>query len=107
MSIDMFVELGNLHGTSNFIESTGVACSDSVSHNRVQVLSIPVLLLARGQDWTYNLQLIVSLEALGTNAYNRYAMCSEWIFGTYKLNVLTCLGLLLLCMIFYLYLYSD
>ena len=26
---------------------------------------------------------------------------SEWIFGTYKLNVLTWLGLLLLCMIFY------
>ena len=30
--------------TTSFIESTGVACSDSVSHNRVQVLSIPVLL---------------------------------------------------------------
>ena len=26
--------------TTSFIESTGVACSDSVSHNRVQVLSI-------------------------------------------------------------------
>ena len=32
--------------TMSFIETTGVACSDSVSHNRVQVLSIPVLLLA-------------------------------------------------------------
>ena len=30
--------------TTSLIESTGVACSDSVSHNRVQVLSIPVLL---------------------------------------------------------------
>ena len=30
--------------TSSFIESTEVACSDSVSHNRVQVLSTPVLL---------------------------------------------------------------
>ena len=49
--------------TTSFIESTGVACSDSVSHNRVQVLSIPVLLLAYSQDWTYNLQMIVSLEA--------------------------------------------
>ena len=29
--------------TTSFIESTGVACSDSFSHNRVQVLSIPVL----------------------------------------------------------------
>ena len=32
---------------------------------------------------------------------------SEWIFGTYNLNVLTWLGLLLLCMIFYLCSYSD
>ena len=31
--------------TTSFIESTGVACSDSVSHNQVRVLSIPVLLL--------------------------------------------------------------
>ena len=41
----------------------GVACSDSISHNRVQVLSIPVLLLACSQDWTCNLQMIVSLKA--------------------------------------------
>ena len=27
----------------SFIESMGVTCSDSISHNRVQVLSIPVL----------------------------------------------------------------
>ena len=49
--------------TMSFIESTGVACSDSVNHNRVQVLGIPVLLLACRQDWTCNLQMIVSLEA--------------------------------------------
>ena len=30
---------------------------------------------------------------------------SEWIFGTYKLNVLTWLDLLLICIIFYLCLY--
>ena len=36
--------------TTSFIESTGVVCSDSVSHNRVQVLSIPVLLLDWSQD---------------------------------------------------------
>ena len=36
--------------TTFFIESTGVACSDSVSHNWVQVFSIPVLLLACSQD---------------------------------------------------------
>ena len=28
--------------TTSFIETTGVTCSDSVCHNRVQVLSIPV-----------------------------------------------------------------
>ena len=49
--------------TSSFIESTGVACSDSVSHNRVQVLSIPEFLLAYSQDWTCNLQMTVSLDA--------------------------------------------
>ena len=32
--------------TTSFIESMGVASSDSVNHNRVQVLSIPALLLA-------------------------------------------------------------
>ena len=36
--------------TTSFIESTGVACSDSVRHNRVQVLGIPVLLLACSLD---------------------------------------------------------
>ena len=41
--------------TTSFIESMGVTCSDSLSHNRVQVLSIPVLLLA------CNLQMIVTL----------------------------------------------
>ena len=49
--------------TTSFIESTGVTCSDSVSHNRIQVLSIPVLLLACNEDWTYNLLMIVYLEA--------------------------------------------
>ena len=49
--------------TTSFIESTEVACSDSVSHNWVQVLSIPVLLLTCSQDWTCNHQMIFSLEA--------------------------------------------
>ena len=61
--------------TTSFIESTGVTFSDSDSHNRVQVLSIPIWLLACSQDWTCNLQMIVCLEALGNNAYYRYAMC--------------------------------
>ena len=42
--------------------------------NREQVLSIPVFLLACIEDWTCNLQMIVSLEASGTDTYNRYAM---------------------------------
>ena len=47
----------------SFIESTGVTGSDSIGHNWVQVFSIPVLLLTGSQDWTCNLQMIVSLEA--------------------------------------------
>ena len=68
--LQVFVELGNLHGTSNYVHGDRLFC-----HNRVQVLSIPVLLLACSQDWTCNLQMIVSLKAYGTDAYNRYAMC--------------------------------
>ena len=41
----------------------GVARSDSAGHNRVQMLSIPVLLPACIEDRTRNLQMIVSLEA--------------------------------------------
>ena len=40
--------------TTSFIESTGVACSDSVNHNRVQELRIPLLLLACSQNWMVN-----------------------------------------------------
>ena len=54
--LQVFVELGNLHGTSILIESTGVACSDNKYRNRVQVLRIPVLLLACSDDWTCNLE---------------------------------------------------
>ena len=57
------------------MESTGVTGSDSVIHNRVQVLSIPVSLITCSQAWTCNLQMIVPLEASGTNVYNRCAMC--------------------------------
>ena len=63
----------------NYQKPWGVACSDSVSHNRVQVLSLPVLLLACNEDWTCNLQMIVSLEAQETNAYNSYVIC--WCNG--------------------------
>ena len=75
--LQVFVKLRNLQGTSNYVLYWihGVPCSDSVCYNRVQELSIPVLLLACSQDWTCNLQMIVSLEAEGTNAYNHYATC--------------------------------
>ena len=55
--------------TTSFIETTGnpCACSDSVCHNRV----------------TCNFQMIVFLEAQGTNAYNCYAMCPA---GQFKVN---------------------
>ena len=61
--------------TTSFIESTRMICSDSFSHNRVQVLSIPVLLLSCSQNWSCNFQMIVPLVSKGTNAYNRYTMC--------------------------------
>ena len=94
--------------TISSIESMGVACSDSVSHNWVQVLSITALL-----RWL-NLQPSDDcfLRSLREPTPITVTLCvlldnSEWIFGTYKLNVLTWLGLLLLCMIFYLQSYSD
>ena len=53
--------------TTSFIESTRLTCSDSINHKRVQVVSIPILLLACSQDWTCNLQMPIT-----SNAYNRY-----------------------------------
>ena len=49
--------------TTSFIEFTEAVCSDFVSHNQVQVLSIPVLLLDFSQDRTCDFQMIISLEA--------------------------------------------
>ena len=60
--LQVFVERGNLHGTSNYVLYC-TACSDSVSRKRVQVSSISVLLLSYSHDWTWNLQMVVSLEA--------------------------------------------
>ena len=45
------IEFRTLHRTSIHILYL-ITCSDSVIHNRVQVLYIPVLLLACSQDWT-------------------------------------------------------
>ena len=54
--------------TTSFIETTGVACSDSVCHNRVQVLIIPVYYspVVRIEPATF--RWLSSLEAQGTNA---------------------------------------
>ena len=46
--------------TTSFIESSGVACSDSVSQHRVQVLSIPVLLLACRRYLLYTLHVNIN-----------------------------------------------
>ena len=63
MSSGLLRYLSNSGTFTSSIESTGVTFSDSVSHDRVQVLNIPVLLLACSEDWTCNLQMIVSFEA--------------------------------------------
>ena len=60
--------------TTSFIETTGVACSDSVYKPGTSV-KYSCILLACSEDWNCNLQMIAFLEAQGTNAYNRYAMC--------------------------------
>ena len=69
--------------TTSVIASTGVTCSGSVSHNRVQVLGIPVFLLTCSQDWTFIPLMIVALEELGANTYNRYAMCPAGQFSEF------------------------
>ena len=88
-----------------------VNCSESVNHNRVQMLGILVLLLACYQDWTCNLQMIVSQKLREpmpiTVALCVLLDCAKGTFGTYKLKVLTSLLLLLLCMIFYLSSFYD
>ena len=48
--------------TTSFTSSTRVASTDSVNHLRVQELRILLFLLTCCQDWTYNQQIIVSLE---------------------------------------------
>ena len=54
--LQVFVELGNLHRTVNYVLYWIHRVPCSISHNWLQELSIPVLLLACSQDWTCNLQ---------------------------------------------------
>ena len=65
----------------------GVACSDSVSHNRVQVLSKYCRIVTRLQSGlnlqppddcllrSLGNQRLQPLHYVSSNAYNRYAMC--------------------------------
>ena len=89
--------------TTSFIEFRGVACSDSVSHN-VQVLSIPVLLLVCCQDWTCNLQMIVSLEAYAMSPAGQFRgkFWDLWTWCSYLTRITT-----IIYDFFYLCSYSD
>ena len=61
--LKFLVLLGSLHETWKhvlYLIQGGVACSGSVNYNQAKVLNIPVLLLVCSQDWTSNLQMIVS-----------------------------------------------
>ena len=79
--------------TTSFIEPTGIACFDSVNHKSVKYSCIVTHLqsglnLQPADDCLLGepMPLTVTLDSL------------EWIFETYKLNVLIWLGLLLLRM---------
>ena len=67
--------------TTSFIESTGVVCSDFISHNRVQVLSILVLLFPCSQDWTCNPKLLKRQSSGGCrfNSDGRQVTIQEYL----------------------------
>ena len=52
--------------TTSIIESTGVTCSDSINHNRVQVLSIPVLLILNTytQLWLIESEQVTPVDSI-------------------------------------------
>ena len=96
----------NFESTS-FIESTGVAPSDSVSHNRIQELvslycyTPAVRIEPTTSRWLSPLKLREPTPITVT-------LCVlEWIFGTYKLNVLTWLVITFMYNFFYMCSYSD
>ena len=70
--------------TTSFIETTGFACSDSVSHNRVQVLSIPVYYspVVRIEPATFRWLSQKLREPTPITVTTRVLLDnSEWIFG--------------------------
>ena len=101
--LHVFVELRNLHWTSNYILywiHRG-RLSDSVRHDRVFLYCYsPVGKIEPATSrWLSPEKLREPTPITVTPCVLLYN--SEWIFGIYKLNVLTWQELLLLCMIFY------
>ena len=92
--------------TTSFIESTGVACSDSVNHTSIKYSCyLPIVRIEPATSRLSSLKLREPMPTTITPCVLRDN--SDWIFGTYKLNVLTWQELLLLCMNFYLCSYTD
>ena len=86
--LQVFVELGNLYGTSNYVLYR--IHGGYLFHNRIEPATLRWLTSWKLREPT---PITVTLCVLLNS--------SDWIFGTYKLNVLTWLVLLLLCMIFF------
>ena len=80
--LQMFGELGNLHGTSNYVlywNHGGRLFWFRLLWTGTNV-KYSCTSLACSEDWTCNLQMIIFLVAHGTNAYNRYAICPAGLF---------------------------
>ena len=98
--LHLFVELGNLH----FIEFTGVAYSDSVSHNWVKELSIPVFLFtnpsARGRIIgfiPFPMVLVLSeMQSVSSRIWTRIALSISYDDNHYTTYVLLSIPVLLL-----------
>ena len=77
------VDLGSAHRTSNriFYLIHGLDCSNSVNHERVQVLSYckKSLLFNCSWDWTNNLPMILLKSTFQPNTYTRVTMCPKFL----------------------------
>ena len=80
--LQVFVELGNLHGTSNYVlywNHGGRLFWFRLAYPGTSVKN-SCILLACSEDWTCNLQMIVFLEAQGTKAYNHVSCWKNSMF---------------------------
>ena len=66
--LQLFVKLGSLHVTSNHVVLFNQQWS-------LVLIPLTINVLACSQNWTCNLQIIVTIEDLETNMYNRYGIC--------------------------------